>query len=237
MVTEAATVTISTPLGAIRGLDHGSISVFRGIRYATAERFAPPVRTGAWDGVLDATAPGAQSPQLIGFVERALGAAALPMDEQCLFLDVWTPAADDARRPVLVWIHGGGYTSGSGAMPWYDSTNLCNLGDVVVVTINYRLGALGFSGTTNCGLRDQIAALEWVHDQIASFGGDPSRVTVFGESAGGSSAIALMGTAAADGLFAQVLRDEPVAPPAAQRRGGRRGPGRLPPCRRGHVAR
>ncbi|MFT3855147.1 MAG: carboxylesterase family protein [Ilumatobacteraceae bacterium] len=202
-MSSATDVTFSTPLGAIRGRRGDGVLVFQGIRYATAARFAPPERTGPWDGVLDATAPGAQCPQSIGIVEQALGAAALPMDEDCLSLNVWTPACDDGARPVLVWIHGGGFTSGTGAMPWYDGTRLCRRGDVVVVTINYRLGALGFSGTTNCGTRDQIAALEWVRDEIASFGGDPSRVTVFGESAGGSSVVALMGTPAARPLFAR----------------------------------
>lgn len=196
-------LTIETPLGALRGRRTAGVVTFQGIRYATAERFAAPVRTGPWHGVLDATAPGAQSPQLIGFVEQALGAAALPMDEDCLSLNVWTPACDGARRPVLVWIHGGGFTSGGGAMAWYDGTRLCRRGDVVVVTINYRLGALGFAGTTNCGLRDQLAALDWVHEQIGAFGGDPDKVTVFGESAGGASVVALLATPAAGELFTQ----------------------------------
>ena len=200
-MTNAATITIDTPLGAVSGTQRDAVAVFRGVRYATAERFAAPVRTGGWTGVLDATAAGPQCPQTIGFVERAIGAADLPMSEDCLRLDIVTPACDGARRAVMVWIHGGGFTSGSGSMPWYDGESLATHGDIVVVTINYRLGALGFAGTSNLGIRDQIAALGWVHDHIAAFGGDPGRVTIVGESAGGSSVVALLATPSAAGLF------------------------------------
>jgi para-nitrobenzyl esterase len=129
------------------------------------------------------------------------------MDEDCLYLNVWTPGPDDGRRPVLVWIHGGGNTVGSGAQPRIDGQHLARRGDVVVVTLNYRLGALGFlhvpelGGSGNEGLLDQLAALRWVRREIASFGGDPRNVTVFGQSAGGFDIAQLMGLRQAAGAF------------------------------------
>jgi para-nitrobenzyl esterase len=136
--------------------------------------------------------------------------------EDALYLNVWTPGADDARRPVMVWIHGGAFMNGSGSTPWYDGTGFAKHGDVVVVTINYRLGSLGFmhladlfgdefAGSANAGLLDQIAALEWVRDNIEAFGGDPAQVTIFGESAGGGSVGTLLGLPAARGLFAGAI--------------------------------
>jgi len=134
-------------------------------------------------------------------------------DEDCLTLNVWTPATDDRRRPVMVWIHGGGFTTGSGSFHLYRGTELATNGDVVVVTLNYRLGALGFLAHPeladdatpdwrgNWGLMDQVAALRWVRDNIAGFGGDPANVTIFGESAGAMSVVALLGAPAARGLF------------------------------------
>jgi para-nitrobenzyl esterase len=141
-------------------------------------------------------------------------------DEDCLSLSVWTPGLDGARRPVMVWIHGGGFTSGSGSGDFYRGGGLAREGDVVVVTVNYRLGALGFlahpalagdgepwlggdrwTGSGNWGLADQVAALAWVRDHIAAFGGDPGRVTAFGESAGGMSVAALLAVPEARGLF------------------------------------
>jgi para-nitrobenzyl esterase len=136
------------------------------------------------------------------------------MNEDCLYLNVWTPAVDDARRPVMVWLHGGAFVRGSGSASLYDGASFAR-DDVVLVTMNYRLGALGFlyldelfddaGGTGNLGLLDQIAALEWVRDNIASFGGDPDNVTVFGESAGGMSVGTLLGTPAASGLFHRAI--------------------------------
>lgn len=123
------------------------------------------------------------------------------MDEDCLFLNVVTPAPTGSKRPVLVFIHGGAFVTGTGSMPWYDGANLASRGDVVVVTINYRLGALGFLGTRNLGSLDQVSALRWVKRHIDDFGGDPGNVTIFGESAGGTSVVSLMATPAADDLF------------------------------------
>jgi para-nitrobenzyl esterase len=135
--------------------------------------------------------------------------------EDCLFLNVQTPACDDARRPVMVWLHGGGFVNGTGATPWYDGANLVTRGDVVVVSINYRLGVLGwlhlgeidpsFASSGNNGLLDQIAALDWVQRNIASFGGNPDDVTIFGESAGGMSVATLLGTPRAAGLFHKAI--------------------------------
>jgi para-nitrobenzyl esterase len=143
--------------------------------------------------------------------------------EDCLTLNVWTPAAGDGRRrPVLVWIHGGGFVFGSGSQAPYDGTGLSALGDVVVVTLNYRLGALGFLALPalaeeaggvcgNFGLLDQIAALEWVRDHAPAFGGDPDQVTIFGESAGGMSVGTLLGTPTARGLFWRAIAQSGAA--------------------------
>jgi para-nitrobenzyl esterase len=209
----------STPFGAVRGAVRDGVRVFCGIRFAQAGRFAAPTLVTRWDGVLDATVHGAQCPQVPGILERALGGTALPMDEDCLHLDVYTPGCDDARRPVLVWVHGGAFVTGTGAMPWYDGCALARRADVVVVTINYRLGVFGFLGTRNVGLDDQLAALRWVHDAIGSFGGDPGAVTVVGESAGGASVIALLASPASAGL---VQRAWAMSPSIVQLRSAER---------------
>ena len=133
-----------------------------------------------------------------------------PQSEDCLYLNVWTPGLDDAARPVMVWIHGGAFTIGSGSEDYYNGSNLASRGDVVIVTINYRLGALGFLnlpslGETNFGMRDQVAALKWVQANIANFGGDPGNVTIFGESAGGMSVASLMASPEAAGLFQKAI--------------------------------
>jgi para-nitrobenzyl esterase len=152
--------------------------------------------------------------------------------EDCLTLDLWTPRADGARRPVLVWIHGGAFVMGAGSALAYTGAALARRGDVVVVTVNYRLGALGFlqlgdvaSGAgfdSNLGLRDQIAALEWVRDNVAAFGGDPASVTVFGESAGGMSVGALLGTPRARGLFGRAIAQSGAAHNTQSREGATR---------------
>jgi para-nitrobenzyl esterase len=157
------------------------------------------------------------APQGVGPLEAMLGATRFPQSEDCLSLNVATPAADDAGRPVLVWIHGGGFQTGSGSIPWYHGTTLARRFDAVVVSINYRLGALGFThlaetpvgderpGSGNLGLLDQVAALQWVQDNIENFGGDPGNVTIFGESAGGMSVGVLLGMPAARGLFHRAI--------------------------------
>lgn len=198
---EERIIETECPAGALRGLAHDRTSEFRGIRFARADRLEPPVDVESWPGVHDGLAFGSQAPQIGGALEQMLGGDALPIDEDCLFVNVWTPGCDDARRPVLVWIHGGAYLTGTGAMPWYDGNALAVRGDVVVVSINYRLGALGFLGDRNLGSLDMISALRWVQRNISAFGGDPGDVTIFGESAGGSAVVSLFAAPDAAQLF------------------------------------
>lgn len=160
-----------------------------GIRYARADRFGPPILESYAPGD-ELGEPGPMAPQVPGMLEQLLGVTESHMSEDCLYLDVHAPDGASGL-PVMVWIHGGAYLNGAGSVPWYDGSRLADRG-VVVVTINYRLGALGFLGGGNWGILDQLCALEWVQRHIADFGGDRSRVTVFGESAGGSSLVALM---------------------------------------------
>ena len=216
---------VETAQGAVRGLVHEGIEIYRGIPYAAPpvgeRRFLPPSPPEPWDGVRDATEFGAMSVQVAAGVTAMLGDGASGNDEDCLFLNVFTPAADSSARPVMVWIHGGGFINGSGSTVWYDGTSLATRGDVVVVTINYRLGALGFlwlgdldpryrSSGVN-GLLDQAAALQWVRDNIAAFGGDPDDVTIFGESAGAMSVSTLLAVPAADGLFHRAIAQSGAA--------------------------
>ena len=189
---------------------------FLGIPFAKAPvRFMPPEPPNSWAGVLSAQQAGPAAPQahLPGIPLVSLSGNTR-QGEDCLYLNVWTPAPDGARRPVLVWIHGGGFLIGSGSTLMYEGSDLARAHDLVVVTINYRLGALGFlsphrvvslPGASNAGLRDQIAALEWVRDNIAFFGGDPDRVTLFGQSAGGMSVSALLGAPRARPLFRRAI--------------------------------
>jgi para-nitrobenzyl esterase len=195
----------STASGKVQGLDKDGVLQFRGVRFATASRFGAPQPARRWDDVADATSFGPILPQNPSGLESMLGKSdATPIDEDALFLNVFTPACDDARRPVMVWIHGGAFTAGAGSIPWYSGSNLARKSDVVVVTINYRLGVFGFlnvgdllgsefAGAGNNGIRDQVAALSWVRDNIAAFGGDPDNLTLFGESAGGMSIATLLG--------------------------------------------
>ncbi len=212
---------IDTTLGPVRG-DHkrGALRC-KGIPFAAPPvgelRFAPPAPAVPWGDVFEAVGKFPIAPQPLAGMEAAAGGkgGAAQSEADCLTLNVWTPAADDARRPVMFWIHGGGFVTGAGIIPWYDGTNLTRR-DVVVVSCNYRLGALGFlhlddlggaayAGSGNAGLLDQIAALEWVRDNIEAFGGDPDNVTIFGESAGGMSVGTLLGTPAAGGLFHKAI--------------------------------
>ena len=200
--------------GEVRGREKNGVLLFSGIPYAAPpvgeRRFRPPEPHDAWSGVRDATRFGPAAPQLPG--DGLVGNPNVRWDEAaCLTLNVCTPACDDARRPVLVWIHGGGFRNGQAAIPWYDGSSFAR-GGVVVVSLNYRLGALGYlalgeiggsdySTSGSSGIQDQLAALRWVRDNIAAFGGDPARVTIAGESAGGMSVGILLGVAGASGLF------------------------------------
>jgi len=189
-------------------------------------RWMPPEEVKPWQGVRPAIEFAKVAPQIPpppGVLD-ALNVIE-PQDEDCLYLNVWTPRLDNARRPVLVWIHGGAFNMGSGSQPFYEGRILAARGNVVVVTINYRLGVLGFlnldavtggriPSTGNEGLLDQIAALRWVHDNIAAFGGDPQNVTAFGESAGGMSIGSLLAMPAARGLFHKAILESGVEVPA-----------------------
>ena len=202
---------VETVAGKVEGLERDGVLQFRGIPYAYADRFRPPEPALPWAGVLDATSFGPSAPQEPSATDALFGVEAQEYGEDCLVVNVVTPAADDTARPVMVWIHGGGFTNGSGRSPYYNATRLALDGDVVVVTVNYRLGALGFlyldhlagdlTGSGVNGIRDQIEALRWVRDNIAGFGGDPGRVTIFGESAGAMSVGTLLAAPEAAGLF------------------------------------
>ncbi|MGX1849615.1 carboxylesterase/lipase family protein [Streptomyces sp. NPDC055299] len=200
-----------TSEGAVRGASVSGIAGFRGIPFAAApegpRRFRPPAPAARWDGVRDATAFGTAPPQL----PPAPGAAPAWQAGDgldCLTLNVWTPDLGGAGLPVMVWIYGGGFKHGSSGRPDFDATHLAAAG-VVVVTFNYRFGFEGFGHLPgvpdNRGLRDQIAALEWVQRNIGAFGGDPAHVTVFGQSAGAASAALLLTSPAARGLFRRAI--------------------------------
>jgi para-nitrobenzyl esterase len=222
-------VLVATTAGKIAGRELNGAAApvlqFRNVPYAAttggAHRFRPARPVEPWDDVRDGTEHGAIAPQPASPLESLLGAAKMEASEDCLTLTVTTPGLDGAR-PVLVWIHGGAFTGGTGATPWYDGASFARNGDVVVVSINYRLGALGFlhlghllgddfADSGSAGIADQIAALEWVRDNIASFGGDPTRVTIFGESAGGMSVGTLLGAPRAQGLFTTAIAQSGAA--------------------------
>lgn len=214
----------ATTAGKVRGTIKEGIACFRGVRYgATTEgrRFLPPLAPSPWQGVRDALEFPAQSPQIEGSPSGASLFTALeanrPPNEDCLFLGVWTPGLrDNKKRPVMVWLHGGGFVSGSGAVPVYDGRHLSKRGDVVVVTLNHRLGVFGYlylagiadaayADSGNIGTLDQILALKWIKENITEFGGDPDNVTIFGESGGGGKVSILLATPAAKGLFHKAI--------------------------------
>lgn len=218
---------VKTSYGRLQGRDENGVKVFRGIPFAKPPagnlRFRPPERPDLWDGLRPALTNGAACPQPVpqpvqgSIFQGMFGAREVEMGEDCLNLNVWTPGLDSARRPVMVWIHGGGYRSGSGSSPMYDGANLASRGDVVVVTINYRLGALGFLhlpelGGSNFGLLDQVASVRWVKEEIAAFGGDPDNITIFGESAGGKSVETVMATPRSRGLFRRAIAESTYGP-------------------------
>lgn len=208
----------TTRHGAVRGTENQGIKIFKGIPYARAHRFMAPVSPTPWAGIMDTLAYGPMSPQAI----RQLGSlfASWTFDkeysEACQILNVWTPGLRDARkRPVMVWLHGGGFASLSGSRNVFDGTRLCLRGDVVVVTLNHRLNSFGylhlaeldrkFPDAGNVGMLDIVAALKWVRDNIAEFGGDPGNVTIFGQSGGGAKVTNLMAMPAARGLFHRAI--------------------------------
>ena len=204
--------TATTGLGDLRGV--AAVSVFRGVPYATARRFGPPAPLSAWTGLRDATRHGPIPPQAPSRLRAAMGETDRRQDEDCLTLTIATPAADAAARPVIVFLHGGAYLSGAGSLDWYDGSVLARDGDVVVVGVNYRLGALGFLhlpgvAEGNMGLQDMVAALRWVRDHIAGFGGDPANVTVMGQSAGAHAIMCLLTMWDTQGLFHRAILQSP----------------------------
>ncbi len=210
---------VQAPGGVVRGREVGEILAFKGIPYAAPPvgelRWRPPQPAQAWTGVRDASDFGPACVQPTSRTRHIYSVDLGPTSEDCLSLNVWTPDVS-GRAPVFVWIHGGSLVAGSSKEPWYDGRRLAEEG-VVVVSINYRLGALGFlahpelSAETpedvsgNYGLMDQVAALEWVRDNISAFGGDPSNVTIAGESAGALSVMYLMASPRAQGLFHKAI--------------------------------
>lgn len=223
-----------TALGALGGFWQDGIAVFRGVPYAappTGERrFASAAPHGEWSGIRDATRHGPIAPQTPSRLRVAMGDFTRPQDENCLTLTIWTPAPDGAKRPVLVWLHGGAYTTGAASLDWYDGSILAREGNIVVVGVNYRLGAFGFlyfAGVSdgNLGIDDQQAALIWIHEHIASFGGDPECVTVCGQSAGGGSIAQLLMDPVARNLFHRaIVQSAPLGePPTAAERAAQNG--------------
>jgi para-nitrobenzyl esterase len=215
------THVVKTSAGWLRGVQEEGMLAFQGIPYAQPPvgplRFRPPQKRLAWDGVRDACTYGPAPMQAGNVISAQLGQIPPEVHEDCLYLNVWTPAADDARRPVLVWLYGGAFVVGAGSLPLYNGARLAARGDVVVVTLNYRLGVFGFlRGKGVCGdaldtaghegILDQLAALEWVRDEIGGFGGDPQNVTVFGQSAGARSAALLTIMPRAHGLVHKVIQ-------------------------------
>jgi para-nitrobenzyl esterase len=219
---KSMSAVVDTAEGKVRGVVTNGVQVYRGIPYAAStagvNRFMPPRKAEPWTGVRDAFQNGHSSPQVapapgaIGWGLR--GSAA--QGEDCLVLNVFTNGVNDGRkRPVMMWIHGGGYTYGSGSSLGYDGANLARAGDVVVVCINHRLNIVGhlylgaagteFADSGNVGMLDIVASLQWVRDNIARFGGDPGNVTIFGQSGGGGKVSTLLAMPSAKGLFHKAI--------------------------------
>lgn len=220
--TTDATTTVEQ--GRIAGYTEEGINIYKGVPYAKAERFMAPQPADKWEGTRSCRNYGPTCPQAVrqGWQNDEIAFAFNWDDgypgEDCLRANIWTPAkgADGARRPVMVWLHGGGFATGSGQeLPGYDGANLARKGDVVVVTLNHRLNVLGFldlsdfgpeyASSGNAGLLDLVAALEWVRDNAEAFGGDPANVTIFGQSGGGGKVSTLCATPAAKGLFHKAI--------------------------------
>jgi para-nitrobenzyl esterase len=217
---------VETASGRVAGTISGGVHVFKGIPYgaptAGANRFMPPLAPEPWIGVREAIVYAGRSPQALAAAQRpelatVWGAVdTLPVGEDCLTLHVWTPALDNSKRPVMVWLHGGAFSYGSANSPRYDSVNLAGHNDVVVVAVNHRLNIFGhldlsdigderFAQSGNAGILDLVAALEWVREHAKSFGGDPDNVTIFGQSGGGGKVSALLAMPRAKGLFHKAI--------------------------------
>jgi para-nitrobenzyl esterase len=217
---------VETASGRVRGVTSDGVHVFKGIPYgastAGANRFMPPAKPEPWIGAREAIAYAGRSPQAPAVAQRPELATVwgavdmLPVGEDCLTLHIWTPALDNAKRPVMVWLHGGAFSYGSANSPRYDSTRLAKRNDVVVVAVNHRLNVFGhldlsaiggerFAQSGNAGILDLVLALQWVRDHAARFGGDPGNVTIFGQSGGGGKVSALLAMPSAKGLFHKAI--------------------------------
>ncbi|MGQ0741814.1 MAG: carboxylesterase/lipase family protein [Alphaproteobacteria bacterium] len=215
-----APIVVSAPCGRLAGSRENGVSAFKGIPFAKPPigplRWHPPEPLVPWAGVRDATRFGCIGVQAPTQIEAVIGAIVGEQSENCLSLNIWTPNADDAKRSVMVWVHGGAFVFGAGSQGIYNGRNLAQRGDVVVVTMNYRLGAFGFLNLSDAtdgrapgcgteGLADQILALKWVKENIASFGGNPEDVTLFGESAGAMSVACVLSMPSVRGLFRKAI--------------------------------
>lgn len=207
---------VKTKQGMVKGYENNGVFLFKGIPYGKAKRFQMPEEPESWEGIKETSSYGFVCPLLtqdIPSAELLVPHRYWPQDENCLNLNIWTGSLDEkALKPVLVWLHGGGYTAGSAIeQEGYDGFNMCSYGDVVVVTVNHRLNILGFldlspygekyKNSGNAGLADLVAALKWIQQNIMTFGGNPGNVTIFGQSGGGMKVTGLMQIPEADGLF------------------------------------
>lgn len=212
------TAVAQTRAGKVQGFIRNGIYTYRGIPYATAARFQAPQAVKPWNGTRSALMYGDICPQSAQNPTRNFMFAGpdLKQSDNCQNLNIWTPSAGSGKRPVMVWLHGGGFAGGSSIENYsYDGENLSRTGDVVVVSVNHRLNAMGhldlsaygrqYQNSANAGVQDLVAALQWVKANIAQFGGDPQNITIFGESGGGAKVLTLMGTPAAKGLFHKAI--------------------------------
>ena len=212
---DTTALTVTTQQGKLRGMIENGVYVWKGVRYAQPPvnhlRFKLPQPLPKWQGVYNATEYGN-----IAYQPKNKLSSMGKMDEDCLFLNVWASATKTVKKPVMLWIHGGGYALGAGSDEMYNGSKLCAKGDVIVVTCNYRLGPLAFmylnnfnndtiKFDSNVGLHDQAAALQWVKNNIEAFGGDPENITIFGESAGANSVISHMASPVSKGLFQKAI--------------------------------
>jgi para-nitrobenzyl esterase len=225
-------VTVKTSCGDLRGELQDGVRIFRGIPFAKPPvdelRWRAPEPPLPWLGVRDATNFGSPASQLespiqVSSAYNGMWRVFEDVSEDCLTLNIWSPDLLDAQLPVMVWIHGGAFNTGAGSQPMYEGSHLAKNNDVVVVTINYRLGPFGYFNheqfDSNVGCLDQVAALNWIQKEISIFGGDPNNVTIFGESAGGKSVEVLLSMPSAKGLFHKAIIQSTYDPPMELSRG------------------